>query len=166
VTRRFFRGESRHKVDSKGRVSIPASFRRVLEAGDPDWVAGLNPTLVIVYGDENRNYLECYSMQVADDVATRISLQKTGTAKRVALERLYNTLASEMTLDETGRLVLPSRLRNKIGLKGEAFFAGTGDTFKIWHPDTYEKEIATLAAGGGLDPDVDPSIYLDDGAGG
>ena len=29
---RRFRGESHHKVDTKGRVSIPASFRRVLEA--------------------------------------------------------------------------------------------------------------------------------------
>ena len=34
---RRFRGESHHKVDAKGRVSIPASFRRVLEAGDPNW---------------------------------------------------------------------------------------------------------------------------------
>ena len=32
---RRFRGESHHKVDAKGRVSIPASFRRVIEASDP-----------------------------------------------------------------------------------------------------------------------------------
>ncbi|HKK83893.1 MAG TPA: cell division/cell wall cluster transcriptional repressor MraZ, partial [Roseovarius sp.] len=36
VVRRF-RGESHHKVDTKGRVSIPASFRRVLESSDPNW---------------------------------------------------------------------------------------------------------------------------------
>ena len=38
-----FRGESVHKVDQKGRVSVPASFRRVIEEGDPDWGAGVNP---------------------------------------------------------------------------------------------------------------------------
>ena len=52
---RRFRGEGHHKVDGKGRVSIPASFRRVLESGDPDWTDGLNPNLVIVYGDHRRS---------------------------------------------------------------------------------------------------------------
>jgi len=46
----WFRGESVHKVDSKGRVSIPALFRRVLEAADPDWTDGLQPNVVVVYG--------------------------------------------------------------------------------------------------------------------
>ena len=60
---RRFRGESHHKVDTKGRVSIPAHFRRVLEASDPAWTDGLNPELVIVYGDHRRKYLECYTME-------------------------------------------------------------------------------------------------------
>ena len=62
---RRFRGESHHKVDAKGRVSIPASFRRVIEQGDPNFIEGLNPELVIVYGDHRRNYLECYTITVS-----------------------------------------------------------------------------------------------------
>ncbi len=69
---RRFRGESHNKVDAKGRVSIPASFRRVLEAGDPTWKSGENPELVIVYGDHRRSYLECYTMQAIEEVDDKI----------------------------------------------------------------------------------------------
>ena len=69
---RRFRGESEHKVDTKGRVSIPALFRRVLEAGDPDWQSGQNPQLVVVYGDHRRNYLECYTMEAIEEVDAKI----------------------------------------------------------------------------------------------
>ena len=34
---RRFRGEAENKVDAKGRISIPAPFRRILEEGAPDW---------------------------------------------------------------------------------------------------------------------------------
>ena len=69
---RRFRGESHHKVDSKGRVSIPASFRRVLEAADPNWQPGQNPELVIVYGDQRRNFLECYTIEAIEEVDAKI----------------------------------------------------------------------------------------------
>ena len=55
---RVFRGEFHQKVDGKGRVSIPAGFRRVLESQDPDWQTGKRPRFVIVYGDERRKHLE------------------------------------------------------------------------------------------------------------
>ncbi|MEM9123456.1 MAG: MraZ N-terminal domain-containing protein, partial [Pseudomonadota bacterium] len=40
---RRFRGEFDQRVDGKGRMSIPASFRRVLEQGDPNWSSGGDP---------------------------------------------------------------------------------------------------------------------------
>ena len=75
---RRFRGESHHKVDTKGRVSIPASFRRVLESSDPNWQPGDNPELVIVYGDHRRKFLECYTMQAIDEVDAKIDALPRG----------------------------------------------------------------------------------------
>ena len=63
-----FRGEGIHKVDGKGRVSIPALFRRVLEDCDPEWKEGLNPNLVIVYGGESQKYLEIYTQESINEV--------------------------------------------------------------------------------------------------
>ncbi len=159
---RRFRGESLHKVDAKGRVSIPASFRRVLDAGDSDRPAGQNPEMVIVYGDQRRRQLECFTMEAIRDVEERIEKLPRGSRRRKALQRLYNTQSLLTSVDETGRLVLPAKLREKTALDGMAFFAGNGDTFEIWKPETYEAEMnAAMKADDNFDPEADPSIYLD-----
>ncbi|WP_425045738.1 division/cell wall cluster transcriptional repressor MraZ [Primorskyibacter sp. S87] len=163
---RRFRGESHHKVDSKGRVSIPASFRRVLEAGDPNWQSGDNPELVIVYADHRRAFLECYTMEAIDEVDAKIDALPRGSMQRKALQRMFHGQSFPTNVDETGRLVLPAKLRKKIGLEGEAFFIAAGDTFQIWNPDTYESE-ELARADEWLDEqgdDFDPMEFLD-GAG-
>ena len=160
---RRFRGESQHKVDNKGRVSIPASFRRVLESGDPNWTDGLNPELVIVYGDHRRAYLECYTIDAINEVDAQIADLPRGSMERKMLQRLFHGQSFPTNVDETGRLVLPAKLRQKIDLENEAFFIAAGDTFQIWKPETYEKEelAKTEEWLDELPEDFDPLIYLD-----
>jgi len=105
VARRF-RGESVHKVDAKGRVSIPAAFRRVLEECDPDWEEGHNPNLVLVYGDHRRKFIEGYSMTSMQEVDDKISQLPRGSRERRMLEQMFSGQAVQIQLDETGRLVL------------------------------------------------------------
>ena len=45
---RRFRGSEEVKVDAKGRVSIPARFRRVFEASDPDFEPGKRAQMVVI----------------------------------------------------------------------------------------------------------------------
>ena len=160
---RRFRGESHHKVDTKGRVSIPASFRRVLEASDPNWQSGDNPELVIVYGDHRRKYLECYTMEAIDEVDAKIDALPRGSMQRRMLQRLFHGQSFPTNVDETGRLVLPAKLRSKIDLEKEAFFIAAGDTFQIWKPETYEAEelAATEEWLDDLPDDFDPMQFLD-----
>ena len=160
---RRFRGESHHKVDAKGRVSIPASFRRVLESCDPSWTDGLNPELVIVYGDHRRDYLECYTIEAINEVDEKIDRMPRGSMERKMLQRLFHGQSFPTSVDETGRLVLPAKLRRKIGLEDEAFFIAAGDTFQIWKPVTYEKQESarTEAWLDSLPEDFDPLNFLD-----
>ncbi|MEZ5912941.1 MAG: division/cell wall cluster transcriptional repressor MraZ [Paracoccaceae bacterium] len=137
---RVFRGEFHQKVDTKGRVSIPALFRRVLEAGDPDWTDGLRPKLVIVYGDHRRKYLECYSIEAIQEVDEKIGYLPRGSVERRMLERMMHGQSHPTEVDEDGRIILPQKLREKIALDGEGFFIAAGDTFQIWKPETYEAE--------------------------
>ena len=54
------------------------------------------------------------------------------------LERLFNGLSLKTSIDETGRIVLPQKLRTKIDIGEEAYFIASGDTFQIWKPETYD----------------------------
>jgi MraZ protein len=160
VARRF-RGESLHKVDAKGRVSIPALFRRVLEACDPDWTEGLRPQLVIVYGNSRQKCLECYTIEAIDEVDREIARLPRGSNGRRMLERIFHGQSFPTEVDNDGRLVLPQKLREMIGLEGEAYFVASGDTFQIWKPEDYEAEQAKTQAWLDEQPeDFDPLTLL------
>jgi len=159
---RRFRGESVHKVDAKGRVSIPAPFRRVLEEGDPDWNDGENPTFVIVYGRKGRNCLEGYSMRSMEEVDDMVSALPRYSRDREILERMLNTQSTYASVDENGRIVLSQKLRDKVGISKNATFAGMGDKFQIWDPELYDADMDAID--GELDErgsDEDPFAVLD-----
>jgi MraZ protein len=83
--------------------------------------------------------------------------------ERRMLQRLFHGQSFPTAVDETGRLVLPSKLRTKIDLESEAFFIAAGDTFQIWKTKTYETEelAKTEAWLDDLPEDFDPLVYLD-----
>ncbi len=163
---RRFRGEGLHKVDAKGRVSIPALFRRVLEANDEPGADAKCPNLVIHYGTARKgHFIECYTMTAAAEVDAQIDALPRGSKNRRAMEAYFHGQSQQTSVDETGRLVLSKQLRDLIGLEGEAKFVASGDTFKIWNPETYEAEVAAHEAAilDELPDDVDPLTLLEGG---
>lgn len=161
---RKFRGSFHQKVDSKGRVSIPASFRRVIEQGDPDWTDGLRPNLVIVYGMDSQKRLDCYTLNAIEDIEARIDLMQPGSPEREMLELTYHSSAADAQIDEDGRIVLPQRLRDKLELEPNeaALFTARGDHFQIWKDDTFNavKSRRTEVFLTNQAPDFDPRIHL------
>lgn len=159
---RRFRGESVHKVDGKGRVSIPAAFRRVLEENDPDYASGLNPNLIIVYGNSKRTFLEGFSVASINEVDEKIAALPRGSKSRRILERMFSGQALHTSIDETGRLVLPQKIRDKVGIINDAIFIASGDTFQIWHPDTYTQHNLEIDSWyDQQDSDFDPLFLLE-----
>ncbi|EKE45331.1 MraZ, putative [Oceaniovalibus guishaninsula JLT2003] len=161
-----FIGEHENKIDAKGRLSIPADFRRELEDGDPKWEPGKNASMLLVYGDHRRSHVEVMKITDMRDVYTKITRMPRGSIKRRDMERLYFQQALTATVDETGRIVLSARVRDKLGLDGTAMVVGNGSTFEIWKPETYAaNDLSNLRDEDGYDPDLDPSVYLpgDDG---
>lgn len=158
---RRFRGSEEVRIDGKGRMSIPAKFRRVFEAADPDWKTGERPRLVVVYGRPEWNWIELYTIEAIEEIDAQIDLMQRGSPERRLLESIMHGAAEEAEIDTDGRLVLPQKLREKIGLEDSAFFISGGDYLKLWKPETHadagqdvEDFVATL------EPGFDPRVLL------
>ena len=141
-----FTGEHPQKVDGKGRMSIPADFRRVLEAGDPDWSSDSPPALYVVYGDHLRDKLQAYTVAAFNEMVEAIRAMRPKSreeAERKAMTtRLILGQSIRLEVDRDGRVVLPIAQRRKIGLtEGNVVFSGAGDHFEIWAGDTFDAKV-------------------------
>jgi MraZ protein len=141
-----FRGEYYQKVDSKARVSIPAVFRRVLDAGDPPSTDFPRTRIVMVYGGKTRQFVECYTVRDADLLAARVRKLPLGSKERQIAERDLITRSLTIEIDENGRIVLPQKVRDKIAYEegDETAFAGTLNRFQIWKRQTYDEVNGSL----------------------
>lgn len=158
---RRFRGSEEVKVDAKGRVSIPAKFRRVFEASDPDWEAGKRPQLVIVFGTRDWKYLQLFTINAINEIDEQIARLDRGSPRRNYLEHIYHGHSEETEIDGDGRLVLPQKLRDKIGLSDSAVFISGGDNLRVWSPEAYQDEERALEARvPELEPGADPLSLL------
>jgi MraZ protein len=151
-----FRGEFYQKVDSKARVSIPAAFRRILEAEDTATEA--RPRVYMVYGGKNRSFVECYSKAGADALAAKIEGMELGSVDRDRAERDLISRSIMVEIEPDGRVVLPAKVRAKIGygsedlIGGECAFAGFTNRFKLFRREVYDAELADEDDDDGIDP--------------
>jgi len=155
-----FRGEFNQKVDGKGRMSIPADFRRVLEAGDPKYPENPNPRMVVLYGPHLKDCLHAYTIEAMAEIEAAIQrLPRGSDARKKAAARILGK-SWETEVDKDGRIVLPIARRAQIGLEGEAVMAARGDYFEIWNAQTFlDVEAEALAEDDDLD--VDPLTFLE-----
>jgi len=137
-----FAGEFNQKVDAKGRMSVPAPFRRVLEANDPDWTDGLPVRLWLNYGAHLKQNLRIYSVAALSKIADRIDTLPEGSELQIRLNRLYLGQSEELTVDKDGRLVMPAKRREKLGLlEGETTLMGLGPYFEVWKSEVYDATV-------------------------
>lgn len=135
-----FIGEFSQKVDGKGRMSIPADFRRVLETGDPAFSDVTLPQMVVLYGPHLKNCLHVYTIAAMAEIAAGIEALPRGSEARKMASRLILGHAWKTEIDRDGRIVLPKERREQIGLDDEAKMIAMGEYFEIWSADTYRAE--------------------------
>lgn len=146
-------------------MSIPSPFRRVLETGDPDCDPSskdnATPHLVLVFGDTRKPYLQCFTIEEIERIENKIDRMKAGPRK-TELIKIYSTGAETVAVDETGRIVVPSKLRARYGLEGEVFAVASLNTFQIWSADIYRPTDSLEASDLPEDLPDDPQEWFDD----
>ncbi|WCT74025.1 division/cell wall cluster transcriptional repressor MraZ [Sphingomonas naphthae] len=147
----FFLGNALNAVDVKGRVSLPADFRAVVERrGRAAVRAGQEATdkTFVYIGDHERHsclqaYDSTYQQFLFEGLRKRV--EKGGEDELAALDDAQQGAFGAMltvAFDGAGRMVLPQSLRGLMGIGDLAFFIGAGQTFQIWDPKTFLAEQA------------------------
>ncbi|WP_269434059.1 division/cell wall cluster transcriptional repressor MraZ [Pelagovum pacificum] len=153
-----FTGTHTLKVDTKGRVSVPAAFRRILAEADSTYTDGGSAKFFLAYGAHLKDRLEIYTVEEFARRIEQINGMAAGRNKTFMQEVLLSS-SDEMEVDKDGRTILPKAHREKLGLdSGELLFKGMGDHIVVWAKDTYEAtrgaKVAQMAAELGDDFDI------------
>ena len=123
-----FKGTYRHRIDPKGRVPVPAPFRRtLLEAGETALVATVLDQCLAVYPLSEWQRLESQLRQMP-----------AFSREVKALTRLLASRAVDCAPDVQGRILLPAALRHAGGLDVEVVAVGVVDRFELWAPARWD----------------------------
>jgi MraZ protein len=127
-----FRGRFEHSIDEKGRVSIPAKFRDVLKQkyGSDQLIITIFDSCLVAYPLEE--------WKVFEEKMKNLSVLK----KEVKFFlRYFYSGALECAIDDHGRILIPSQLRDNAELRKECVFVGVMRGFEIWDKDIWEQEV-------------------------
>ena len=133
----LFQGSALNAVDAKGRVSVPAFLRAVIER------RGDARTIVLAKHDAFPA-LSAYDPAYAALKHSKIErlLEKQETDPAADLDYARRTMMAfgateEVPYDSSGRVVLPPMMRRKGQIEDVALFIGVGETFQIWNPKLF-----------------------------
>jgi MraZ protein len=125
-------GTHSYQLDPKGRVSLPARFRETF--ADGAWLTIGQDGCLFAFprGEWERRSDEVAASPLSD------------TAGR-AYARLFFGSSDEARLDGQGRLTIPQRLREVVGIRKDVVVLGVRDRMEIWDRDGYERYQAAHA---------------------
>ena len=127
----MFRGLSSGQIDSKGRITIPANYRTLM-------VEEASGSLVVTIDTEARCLLLYPFPQwqiIEEKLESLPSFQPA--ARRV--QRLLMGHATDVEMDNHGRILLPPLLREYAGLEKRAVLVGQGKKFELWDEGYWDK---------------------------
>ena len=141
-----------NRIDKKGRLSVPASFRAVLERRrDP----------LFLFKSLTESCLEGCGAERIEQIVDAIDSMDSFSNEVATLQTMLSS-AQEMKLDAEGRIMLNADFIEFAKLDETALYAGIGRSFQIWLPERYRSREANARAR--VKTDGLPSLRLSRGA--
>ena len=127
----MFLSSYENKLDKKGRVSVPATFRSYLTS------IGYNG--FISYPSFNHSALEACSQDRIEKLSNTIDSLNPFEEKRDYFATSVLSESINLQFDTEGRVSLTEKLLDHAKIKNNILFVGLGKTFQMWEPKIFEK---------------------------
>ena len=120
-----------NKIDKKGRVSVPASFRSHL--------SNLGYNGVVCYPSFNNQSIEAWPQDRVEKISDAIDALNPFEEKKDYFATSVLSESVNLQFDSEGRISLTEKLLKHAKIKNSMLFVGQGKTFQIWEPAAFEK---------------------------
>ena len=120
-----------NKLDKKGRVSVPSSFR--------SYLSKLGYNGIICYPSFNNQCLEAWPQDRIEKITNTIDSLDPFEEKKDFFATSILAESINLQFDSEGRILLSSKLLKHAKIKTSMLFVGQGKTFQIWEPTLFEK---------------------------
>ena len=124
-------GEYQHAVDDKGRIAVPAKFRKILSKG-----------VVVTKGLDGCLYL--YPLDEWGKLAEKLSRLPINQADSRAFSRMMLAGASHADIDSQGRILIPDYLRTYAGITARAVIVGLYNRAEVWNEARWQQYRANI----------------------
>ena len=120
-----------NKLDKKGRVSVPASFR--------SYLSNLGYNGVICYPSFSNQSIEVWPQDRIEKITNTIDSLNPFEEKRDFFATSILSESINLQFDSEGRISLTPKLLKHAKIRNSMVFVGQGKTFQIWEPTVFEK---------------------------
>ena len=120
-----------NKIDKKGRVSVPASFR--------SYLSNLGYNGAICYPSFNNQSIEAWPQDRIEKISSSIDTLNPFEEKRDFFATSILSESINLQFDSEGRITLTPKLLKHAKIRNSMIFVGQGKTFQIWEPTIFEK---------------------------
>lgn len=123
----MFLGRYEHNIDEKGRLTIPARYREMLENG-AYVTQGFDHNLIV------------HPTAFFEELSTKVNQLAYNDPTARQLKRFMFSTAERCDIDRVGRILIPQFLREAAEITGAVVLIGAGDYFEIWAPQQWASQ--------------------------